>query len=61
MQSRSELPGSRRVIVKIGSALLTAGGKGLDQAAIGQWVQQIAELRQRGIPVSYTHLRAHET
>ncbi|MGI2323900.1 MULTISPECIES: glutamate 5-kinase [unclassified Methylococcus] len=51
MQSRNELPGSRRVIVKIGSALLTAGGKGLDQPAIGQWVQQIAELRQQGIQV----------
>lgn len=51
MQSRSELSSSRRVIVKIGSALLTAGGKGLDQTAIGQWVQQIAALRQRGIQV----------
>ncbi|MDF9393374.1 MULTISPECIES: glutamate 5-kinase [Methylococcus] len=51
MQSRSELPGSRRVIVKIGSALLTAGGKGLDQPAIAHWVKQIAELRRRGMQV----------
>ena len=44
MQKRSEFPAARRVIVKIGSALLTGGGRGLDLAAIGGWVAQIAAL-----------------
>ena len=44
MQKRSEIVAARRIIVKIGSALLTGGGKGLDKAAIAGWVAQIAEL-----------------
>ncbi|WP_185827563.1 glutamate 5-kinase [Halomonas nitroreducens] len=41
----------RRVVVKIGSALLTNDGRGLDEAAIGGWVDQIAELHRRGVEV----------
>jgi len=44
MQKRSEFPAARRIIVKIGSALLTGGGRGLDRAAIADWVRQITEL-----------------
>ena len=44
MQKRSEIIKARRIIVKIGSALLTGGGRGLDKAAIAGWVAQIAEL-----------------
>ena len=44
MQKRSELASSQRIIVKIGSALLTGGGRGLDKPAIAGWVAQIAEL-----------------
>ena len=39
-------------IIKIGSALLTADGRGLDAAAIGAWVDQIAALREQGIPTA---------
>jgi len=35
-------------VIKIGSALLTKDGKGLDYTAIEDWTQQIAELRQQG-------------
>ena len=42
---------SKRWIVKIGSALLTQDGKGLDYAAIRDWTDQIARLRQQGIEV----------
>ena len=42
---------SQRWIVKIGSALLTQDGKGLDYASIADWARQIAELRQQGIEV----------
>ncbi|TDO10515.1 MULTISPECIES: glutamate 5-kinase [Halomonas] len=48
---RESLVGARRVVVKIGSALLTNDGRGLDEAAIGGWVDQIAALHRRGIEV----------
>ncbi|MCK5876648.1 MAG: glutamate 5-kinase, partial [Candidatus Marithrix sp.] len=41
----------QRWIVKIGSALLTDEGRGLDRQAIKNWVGQIATLQQRGIEV----------
>jgi glutamate 5-kinase len=40
---------ARRVVVKIGSSLLTNAGAGLDRDAIADWTRQIAELRVRGI------------
>lgn len=49
--SRSQMTGLRRVVVKIGSALLTNDGRGLDEAAIGSWVDQLAELHRRGVEV----------
>jgi len=49
--SRSDFNNARRVVVKIGSALLTDGGKGLNQDAIAVWVTQMAKLKQQGIEV----------
>ncbi|WP_234275268.1 glutamate 5-kinase [Billgrantia zhangzhouensis] len=48
---REALRGARRVVVKIGSALLTNDGRGLDEAAIGGWVDQIAALHRQGLEV----------
>ncbi|AXY44293.1 glutamate 5-kinase [Halomonas sp. JS92-SW72] len=48
---REALTGARRVVVKIGSALLTNDGRGLDETAIGGWVDQIAALHRGGIEV----------
>ncbi|NIC07641.1 glutamate 5-kinase [Billgrantia bachuensis] len=48
---RDALRGARRVVVKIGSALLTNDGRGLDEAAIGGWVDQIAALHRQGVEV----------
>jgi glutamate 5-kinase len=42
---------AKRIVVKIGSSLLTNQGAGLDRNVIADWVRQIAELRQRGIAV----------
>jgi len=42
---------SQRWIVKIGSALLTQDGKGLDYTAISGWARQIAQLRKEGVEV----------
>lgn len=36
---------SKRVIIKVGSSLVTNDGRGLDHAAIGRWATQIAHLR----------------
>jgi glutamate 5-kinase len=48
---RSKVAASRRWVVKIGSALLTNDGQGLDHAAIAGWVEQIVSLRQQGVEV----------
>ncbi|MBP0049291.1 glutamate 5-kinase [Marinobacterium sp. AK62] len=40
-----------RWVVKIGSALLTNDGQGLDQGAIAGWVDQLVELTRRGVEV----------
>lgn len=46
---RPAFPRVRRCVIKIGSALLTNNGQGLDTAAIAGWVEQIAALRAKGI------------
>ena len=46
---RSRLQHARRRVVKIGSALLTDNGQGLDQAAMAAWVAQMVALKARGI------------
>ena len=38
----------RRIVVKVGSSLVTNEGRGLDERAISQWGRQIAELRALG-------------
>src|SRR5690554_5397535 len=46
---RDKVTGAQRWVVKIGSALLTADGRGLDRNAMAIWVQQMVALRQQGI------------
>jgi len=48
MKNRQQLGASNRWVVKIGSALLTDEGRGLDRSAISGWVEQIAALRSAG-------------
>jgi glutamate 5-kinase len=48
MKSRTELGNASRWVVKVGSALVTNEGRGLDSEAIGAWVDQLAELRRQG-------------
>ncbi|WP_342618700.1 glutamate 5-kinase [Rhodoferax sp. GW822-FHT02A01] len=40
----SVLRKARRVVVKVGSSLVTNDGQGLDEQAIGEWCRQIAHL-----------------
>ena len=48
---RTALDASRRWVIKVGSALLTNEGRGLDAAMIGSLVAQIAALRAEGAEV----------
>lgn len=47
--ARRALVKVRRCVIKIGSALLTNGGQGLDKAAIADWVEQMAQLHHQGV------------
>ena len=38
---------ARRIVVKVGSSLVTNEGRGLDEVAIGEWCRQLAELTGR--------------
>ncbi|MGB1907068.1 MAG: glutamate 5-kinase, partial [Spongiibacter sp.] len=48
VNSRQQLREARRIVVKIGSALLTNDGKGLCVEGLDAWVAQIASLRAEG-------------
>lgn len=39
---------AHRVVVKVGSSLVTNEGRGLDERAIGEWCRQISELVRQG-------------
>ncbi|MDR2128192.1 MAG: glutamate 5-kinase [Burkholderiaceae bacterium] len=43
-QESDWLRDARRIVVKVGSSLVTNEGRGLDEAAIGQWCRQLALL-----------------
>ncbi|SAL50604.1 gamma-glutamyl kinase [Caballeronia sordidicola] len=45
---RSVIAASKRLVVKVGSSLVTNDGRGLDHAAIERWAAQIAALRGQG-------------
>src|SRR5690606_24732438 len=47
LKMNSLLIDAQTLVVKVGSSLLTDNGRGLDQAAISAWVDQIAELVKR--------------
>ncbi|MCO1334815.1 glutamate 5-kinase [Microbulbifer sp. OS29] len=49
--SRRGLSRARRWVIKIGSALLTNNGRGVNDEAISAWVTQMAGLRKGGVEV----------
>lgn len=49
MQNRLGVKDSKRWVVKIGSALLTDDGQGLNLSAMKGWIAQMVELRRQGI------------
>lgn len=42
------LAGARRIVVKVGSSLVTDEGRGVDAEAVGQWCRQMAALARDG-------------
>lgn len=48
MITRDDVSRSRRWVVKIGSALLTADGQGLDRESLRAWVDQMGDLLDAG-------------
>jgi glutamate 5-kinase len=42
------LAGARRIVVKVGSSLVTNEGRGVDAEAIGNWARQLAALAREG-------------
>ena len=45
------MPKTQRWVVKIGSALLTRDGEGLDRTALADWAGQMARLCQQGVEI----------
>jgi len=46
--STSVVKHARRIVVKVGSSLVTAEGRGLDHDALSRWAEQIAALTRQG-------------
>ncbi|THF65499.1 glutamate 5-kinase [Pseudothauera nasutitermitis] len=49
---RAKIRNARRLVVKVGSALVTNDGAGLDKQAMADWARQIAALREAGKKVA---------
>ncbi len=48
LSSSTVLRDAKRVVVKVGSSLVTNDGQGLDEVAIGEWCRQMAHLMRDG-------------
>ncbi len=48
MMTRDRLPATRRWVIKIGSALLTSDGQGLNREVLAPWLDQMTALRHGG-------------
>ncbi|HKW80182.1 MAG TPA: glutamate 5-kinase, partial [Casimicrobiaceae bacterium] len=46
--ARSVVAAARRLVIKLGSTLVTNDGRGIDHAAVARWAGEIAELRRDG-------------
>src|SRR3989441_4703213 len=46
--SGSSVARAKRLVVKVGSSLVTADGRGIDHAAVSRWAEEIAALKAAG-------------
>ncbi len=51
--NRARLANTKRLVAKVGSALVTNGGAGIDRAAITRWASDVAALRASGVQVIF--------
>lgn len=51
MSGREALISTRRWVIKVGSALVTDNGRGLDQDRIRDWVRQMVDMQARGVEI----------
>src|SRR6056300_1288087 len=51
MEQRASLKKSKRWVIKIGSALLTRDGQGLNLDGIAAWVEQMVQLKNDGLEI----------
>lgn len=51
MEQRASLKKSKRWVIKIGSALLTRDGQGLNLEGIAAWVEQMVQLKKEGVEI----------
>jgi glutamate 5-kinase len=49
----SLLKPTKRLVAKVGSALVTNGGAGIDRSAIARWAKDVASLRAKGVEVIF--------
>jgi len=49
---REKIRSARRIVIKVGSALVTRNGSGLDKSAMADWARQIAALHKAGKQVT---------
>ena len=49
LNSRAQIPATRRWVIKVGSAWLTDDGRGIDRLAIAGRVEEIAALKAAGV------------
>ena len=56
--NRRAIKDAKRIVIKIGSALLTNDGAGVDRDAVDDWVGQIADLISAGkeVVLSLIHI-----
>ena len=48
LENTTILQDARRIVVKVGSSLVTNDGRGLDEQAIGEWCRQLSALVREG-------------
>jgi glutamate 5-kinase len=48
LENTTILQDARRIVVKVGSSLVTNEGRGLDEQAIGEWCRQLSDLVREG-------------
>lgn len=49
---KSVLIKAKRLVVKVGSSLVTNKGQGLDHIALGQWAEQTARIKEMGLEIA---------